>query len=163
MVYVYPMPLCCLLGFNTCQTPQNFHHFYAKAWHFEHLLHCVSFKRVPKPWVPAYIVYFLNILRAVCSWYLLPSCMVKLLILFPKEKLSRSMCKHSTWQPFKCAHRYCVCKADRFGNGSLSRWRAKVTCFSLHGIQHVPHAALIVILMQVYLNLVRKPITNQYS
>lgn len=74
-----------------------------------------------------YILYiFLNISRAVCSWYLLPSCMVKLFILFPEEKLCRSMCKHSTWQPFQCAHRYCVCKVEKFGNSSLSRWRAKV-------------------------------------
>lgn len=126
--------------------------FLCKGMIFEHLLHCVSFKRVPKPWVPVYIVYFLNILRAVCSWYLLPSCMVKLLILFPKEKLSRSMCKHSTWQPFKCAHRYCVCKAERFSKRQFIKMESKVTCFSLHGIQHVPRAALIVILMPVYLN-----------
>lgn len=161
MVHVYRMPLCCLLGSNTCQTSQNLHHFYAKAWHFEHLLHCMSFKRVPKPWVPLYIVHFLNILRAVCSWYLLPSCMVKLLILFPKEKLSRSMCKHSTWRPFKCAHGYCVCKADRFENGSWyqdgeQKWHMLLLAWNRAW-------ALTVILMQVFLNLVRKPITNQYK
>lgn len=145
---------------NSCQTPQNFHHFYAKAWHFEHLLHCVSFKSSKAMGSSIYCI-FLNILRAVCSWYLLPSCMVKLLILFPKEKLSSSMCTHSTWQPFKCAHRCCVFKAERFGNGQCIKMESKsVTCFSVHGIEHGPHAALIV--MPVYLNFVPKSKTSQY-
>lgn len=137
MVHVYRMPLCCLLGSNTCQISQNLHHFYAKAWHFEHLRHCMSFKRVPKPWVPLYIAHFLNILRAVCSWYLLPSCMVKLLILFPKEKLSRSMCKHSTWRPFNVHTDIVFVRQTGLKTAVDIKMESKSdTCFSLHGIEH---------------------------